>query len=1281
MSIYSKIKKEHLFIFLILLATIILFNYFNFDYTGLVTKRTCYNEGYSCCDLNEGEGFNYFSLDESCSSGMGCYDSCKYNEVKNLVTGDVGFIDAVVDWFKGFFEKDVVGEDISNCCRCEDGEETYPYTVNPSDVGDEDECQVYCEEEKGYNFYQFVENAQARSPPYSSCQSLGILIPNECPEGYNALFSYADGHASLNVDEYENKVCSQKVQRDDTSTVKLIALSTPSNAHVEQVESGYANIYTNFVGVKAATGLTGTVNVIYGDSTDCNGKEHLFLISGDTNAHIDGYDVFDLKACVSVGEAPPIGDCDDLEGNICNSGQTCQGGSFVNSGDGGTGTNALCCTGTCVTPTCDNNGIKESGEECDGLDLNNKNCVNYISSSSYIGGILACTDQCTFDISGCDVGECTLETYEEDCGDNKYCYDGVCKLIECNDGIDNDGDSKCDYLGCEGMAWDDDCLSENDFYEGTDITQLTGTQCDDEIDNDGDGLVDYDGFRNDLGQLEISKDPDCNNNPEGMEDIVAPTINDFYPDIGEEISETKPEIIVNYSDETNLKSVNLLLDDADITSSSVITDIEGGKKIKYIPAQDLTETIHFVNFTVNDTSNNQDKKSWSFYIEDVTYPNINHDLIEKIYNGSDLQINVSVFDSGGIKSVKLYSNLCESNNTLLMTGAVYDMQSLTSFCNMNEIDQNEGWKIYNYTVLKNKISLLYESNGKIYYYIEVEDSAGNKAYYGEIISDTNEGYTTDYNSVSPIEVMVVIPEDCNSENNNLDGDSAIAGLDSDCGFGNKVKLDSINIGGLVDNVKNISYKDSTVDIACNYKVVNGNDILSDYKEAGYNCIKAKVGNIECSKDSRTGSTARFEDCSVGNVIQENILAECYVDNECMREGNNKQKIINVEEYSYCNNYEGDDEGISLADLSISGNYDPGEIIEINPTSPMVSYYLDDGKKLKVSAAIVDIRNDNKLMEQGSNEVSTEWGGDYSFSLSLDVPNPVSDGIYKVFVKAYNANEASCSQEGYSIGINDIDCDDEDGDGYCSDDCDDANENINPSALEICDDLVDNDCDGLIDDLDSDCLLNETCTDGSTLQCSTGLQGVCGEGEKTCFDGTYSACVQKNQATIEQCSDLLDNDCDGKIDCSDSDCSSLQICKSSSGDDDNDGMDDAWELEHFNNLNQGPSADYDGDGVSNFQEFLDNTDPSNKSDYLKKTSYMWLFYVIGIIVLIGIIFFVLKYFKPKKKEFTQEFHKMPSNAGLKNYVRDSLRRGFSKDQIKRALKAKGWKDSDIDGAFR
>ena len=83
MGIYSKIKKEHLFIFLILFAALTIFTYWDsdFNYIGLTTKSICTDTGYKCCI--EGEGTNYFSLDYSCSGKSTMLDLLFRKKKKN----------------------------------------------------------------------------------------------------------------------------------------------------------------------------------------------------------------------------------------------------------------------------------------------------------------------------------------------------------------------------------------------------------------------------------------------------------------------------------------------------------------------------------------------------------------------------------------------------------------------------------------------------------------------------------------------------------------------------------------------------------------------------------------------------------------------------------------------------------------------------------------------------------------------------------------------------------------------------------------------------------------------------------------------------------------------------------------------------------------------------------------------------------------------------------------------------------------------------------------------
>ena len=53
-------------------------------------------------------------------------------------------------------------------------------------------------------------------------------------------------------------------------------------------------------------------------------------------------------------------------------------------------------------------------------------------------------------------------------------------------------------------------------------------------------------------------------------------------------------------------------------------------------------------------------------------------------------------------------------------------------------------------------------------------------------------------------------------------------------------------------------------------------------------------------------------------------------------------------------------------------------------------------------------------------------------------------------------------------------------------------------------------------------------------CDTGLLGICAEGTTTCTSGSLQ-CIQDVEASEEICNDLVDNDCNGAVDCDDASC--------------------------------------------------------------------------------------------------------------------------------------------------
>ncbi len=206
------------------------------------------------------------------------------------------------------------------------------------------------------------------------------------------------------------------------------------------------------------------------------------------------------------------------------------------------------------------------------------------------------------------------------------------------------------------------------------------------------------------------------------------------------------------------------------------------------------------------------------------------------------------------------------------------------------------------------------------------------------------------------------------------------------------------------------------------------------------------------------------------------------------------------------------------------------------------------------------------------------GGD---SQSVPDADLSCDGHQDCLEEGYICNDGQCVEACRGTDF--------DGDGYCDDregfdDCNDNRADIHPGADELCDG-VDNDCDAVTDedcpcamgdeepcgidtgicrkgtracqggqwgecrgstepeeeencddDLDNDCngSVNDgcACAGDGTRSCGSDL-GECTEGVQTCgeIDGEWlwSGCQGGNPPVDEVCGDDLDNDCEGAID--------------------------------------------------------------------------------------------------------------------------------------------------------
>ncbi|PJE76884.1 hypothetical protein COV05_01665 [Candidatus Uhrbacteria bacterium CG10_big_fil_rev_8_21_14_0_10_48_16] len=101
----------------------------------------------------------------------------------------------------------------------------------------------------------------------------------------------------------------------------------------------------------------------------------------------------------------------------------------------------------------------------------------------------------------------------------------------------------------------------------------------------------------------------------------------------------------------------------------------------------------------------------------------------------------------------------------------------------------------------------------------------------------------------------------------------------------------------------------------------------------------------------------------------------------------------------------------------------------------------------------------------------------------------------------------------------------------SDDCDDGDATVNPEGVEICDDGIDQDCNGIIDDADGSVTWYAD-ADGDSYGDPENLLATCVENPEG-YVSNANDCddseADVNPSAVEICDDLIDNNCNGETD--------------------------------------------------------------------------------------------------------------------------------------------------------